>query len=132
MVETFLATLIEVAADVLFDVILALLTVLLAWVGFKVGTNTKLENINAAKAEVDEAVFQTVSELQQTVVDELKASAKDGKLTPEEISVLGQAVLVGVINKLSKPSENLLRAAGVDLEAYIKGAAEKWVATFKH
>lgn len=123
---------IEVAAGVLFDVILALLTVLLAWVGTKIGTNKKLENINAAKAEVDEAVFQTVRELQQTVVDNLKASAKDGKLTPEEISVLGQAVMVGVINKLSKPSENLLRAAGVDLDAYIKGATEKWVATFKH
>ena len=127
----FVETIIEVAADVLFEVIFAALAVLFAWVGTKIGTNKKLANINEAKLEVDDAVFQTVVELQQTVVEGLKASAKDGKLTREEIDELGQEVVVGAIKKLSVPSVNLLRAAGVDLEAYIKGAAEKWVASIK-
>lgn len=124
-------TIIEVATSVLVDLILAGFTILLAWIGAKIGENKKLANINEAKLEVDDAVFQTVEELQQTVVEGLKAAAQDGKLTPEEITELGFEVLEGVIKKLSKPSENLLRAAGVDLEAYIQGAAEKWVATLK-
>lgn len=124
-------TIIEVATSVLVDLILAGFTILLAWIGAKIGENKKLANINEAKLEVDDAVFQTVEELQQTVVEGLKAAAQDGKLTPEEITDLGFEVLEGVMKKLSKPSENLLRAAGVDLEAYIQGAAEKWVATLK-
>ena len=125
-------TIIEVVANVFFEFILALFMALLAWLSAKIAENKKLTNINEAKKEVDDAVFQTVSELQQTVVDGLKAAAQDGKLTPEEISELGYDVLDGVMRKLSAPSIKLLRAAGVDLEAYIKGAAEKWVATLKH
>ena len=125
-------TIIEVVTAALFDLVLAALTVLLAWVGSKIAENKKLANINEAKQEVDDAVFQTVTELQQTVVDGLKAAAKDGKLTPEEITELGYEMLEGVMRKISKPCIDLLRAAGVDLEAYIKGAAEKWVATMKH
>ena len=124
-------TIIEVVTAALIDLILAALTVLLAWVGSKIAENKKLANISVAKNEVDDAVFQTVTELQQTVVDGLKAAAKDGKLTHEEITDLGYEVLEGVMRKLSEPCIHLLRAAGVDLEAYIRGAAEKWVATLK-
>lgn len=125
-------TIIEVVTAALFDLILAAMTVLFAWIGSKIAENKKLVNINEAKKEVDNAVFQTVAELQQTVVEGLKAAAEDGKLTPEEIADLGYEVLYRVMKKLSQPSINLLRAAGVDLEAYIQGAAEKWVATLKH
>ena len=125
-------TIIEVVTAAIIDLIIAVLMVLLAWVGSKIAENKKLANISVAKQEVDDAVFQTVSELQQTVVDGLKAAAQDGKLTPEEITELGYDVLDGVMRKLSEPSIKLLLAAGVDLEAYIQGAAEKWVATLKH
>lgn len=124
-------TIIEVVTAALIDLILAALTVLLAWIGSKIAENKKLTNINTAKREVDEAVLQTVTELQQTVVEGLKAAAQDGKLTQEEITDLGYKVLERVMRKLSEPSIKLLLAAGVDLEAYIKGAAEKWVATLK-
>jgi hypothetical protein len=122
---------IEVVTAALFDLILAALTVLLAWIGSKIATNKKLANINAAKMEIDDAVFQTVAELQQTVVEGLKAASEDGKLTPEEISELSYQVLYKTLRKMSQPSIELLRAAGVDLEAYIQGAAEKWVASLK-
>ena len=122
---------IEVVTAALFDLILAALTVLLAWIGSKIATNKKLVNINEAKKEADDAVFQTVAELQQTVVEGLKAAAEDGKLTPEEISELSYQVLYKTLRKMSQPSIELLRAAGVDLEAYIQGAAEKWVASLK-
>ena len=122
---------IEVVTAALFDLILAALTVLLAWIGSKIAENKKLANINAAKMEADDAVFQTVAELQQTVVEGLKAASEDGKLTPEEISELSYQVLYKTLRKMSQPSIELLRAAGVDLEAYIQGAAEKWVASLK-
>lgn len=125
-------TIIEVVTAALFDLILAALTVLLAWVGSKIAENKKLTNINEAKQEVDDAVFQTVAELQQTVVEGLKTAAEDGKLTQEEISELGYQVIYRTMRKLSEPSISLLTAAGVDLEAYIQGAAEKWVASLKH
>ena len=124
-------TIIEVATAALFDLILAAITVLFAWIGSKIATSKKLANINAAKHEVDDAVFQTVAELQQTVVEGLKAAAEDGKLTQQEISELGYQVIYKAMRKLSEPSVSLLRAAGVDLEAYIRGAAEKWVASLK-
>lgn len=125
-------TIIEVVVDALFELVAACLMLLLAWVGAKIAENKKLANISVAKQEVDDAVFQTVSELQQTVVEGLKASAQDGKLTQEEITELGYQVLSKTMIKLSQPCVDLLRAAGVDLEEYIRGAAEKWVATIKH
>ena len=125
-------TIIEVVANVFFEFILALFMALLAWLSAKIAENKKLTNINEAKKEVDDAVFQTVGELQQTVVEGLKASAQDGKLTQEEISELGYQVLSKTMRKLSQPCVDLLHAAGVDLEEYIRGAAEKWVATLKH
>ena len=124
-------TIIEVVVDALFEFVAACLMILLAWVGAKIAENKKLANISVAKQEVDDAVFQTVEELQQTVVEGLKAAAQDGKLTQEEISELGYQVLSKTMRKLSQPCVDLLRAAGVDLEEYIRGAAEKWVATLK-
>ena len=42
---------------------------------------------------------QTVEELQQTLVEGLKAGREDGKLTKEEIASLGEALLDGTIAK---------------------------------
>ena len=124
-------TIIEVATNVIFELVGTGVLLLFAWVGSKIGTNQKLLNINKAKTEVEEAVLQTVSELQQQVVEGLKAAAEDGKLTPEEIKLLGEALLAKVIAKVSVPCQNVLKAAGVDLEAYILGSAEKWIIKIK-
>lgn len=124
-------TIIEILVNILFDLILSGLMVLFAWVATKIGTNQKLVNINKAKTEVEDAVLQTVRELQQTVVDNLKAAAADGKLTQDEIAMLGDVLLDKVIIKMSDPCKQVLIAAGVDLEAYILGSAEKWILKFK-
>lgn len=123
---------IEIAADILLELVLSGFAILFAWVGSKIGTNKKLSNINAAKAEVENAVTQTVLELQQTVVDGLKAAAVDGKLSENEIATLGVDLWDKVLHKLSEPSINILRAAGVDLEAYIHGAAEGVILKLKN
>lgn len=118
---------IETVAAILAELGVAALMVLFAWVGAKVGTNKKLANVNEAKAEVEDAALQTVKELQQTIVGDLKAAAIDGKLTQDEITKLGHTTMTLVMAKLSEPCKKVLVAAGVDLEIYIKGAAEKWV-----
>lgn len=118
---------IEVVVDVLTELAFGALAALFAWVGLKIGTNQKLANINAAKDEVEDAVLQTVKELQQTIVADLKAAAADHKLTQDEIAMLGRNTMALVMAKLSEPCKQVLIAAGVDLEVYIQGAAEKWV-----
>lgn len=124
-------TIIEVVTGALFELVATGVLLFFAWVGSKVNTNHKLSNISAAKSEVEEAVLQTVTELQQTVVDGLKAAAADGKLTVAEIQQLRQELMFKVLIKLSEPCKKVLRAAGVDLEAFIKGSAEQWLVELK-
>lgn len=118
---------IEVVVDALTELALGALAALFAWLTWKLGENQKLKNINEAKGEVEDAVLQTVKELQQTIVGDLKAAAVDGKLTADEIAMLGRDTMALVMAKLSEPCKRVLIAAGVDLEVYIQGAAEKWV-----
>ena len=73
---------------------------------------------------------QTVEELQQTLVEGLKAGREDGKLTKEEIASLGEALLDGTIAKKNAPTAKLL-AAAVDTTALIQGAGEAWIAKLK-
>jgi len=73
----------------------------------------------------------TVGELQQTIVDGLKGSREDGKLTKEEISALGVALVQKTIEKMSASTHGLLDAAGVDIAALIHGAGEYWINQLK-
>jgi len=73
----------------------------------------------------------TVRELQQTLVEGLKAAHEDGKLTKDEIAMLGKKLLEETVKKMSEPTANLLAAAAVDLTALIRGAGESWIAALK-
>lgn len=53
---------------------------------------------------------QTVLELQQTVVDDLKAASADGKLTQDEITELGKKLLQGTLAKMSDSGIGVLKA----------------------
>ncbi len=67
----------------------------------------------------------TVGELQQTVVDSLKANG--AKLTEAQIAELGELLLQKAYGKLSAPTLALLEAASVDVQALIRGAGEDWI-----
>ena len=67
--------------------------------------------------EAKNAAITTALELQQTVVDDLKAAAVDGKLTKEEIAKLKNDLLAMSMAKLSNASVKVLTAAGVDISA---------------
>ena len=124
-------TLIDYGVQVAATLLITLIGVLGAWLTMKIGKSTHLENINAAQKEVIRAAKITVGELQQTVVDDLKASHDDGKLTQEEIRQLGQKLLDMTVQKLSMPTFALLKNAAVDIDAMIKGVGESWIGKLK-
>ena len=111
--------------------LITLLGVFGTWLTIKLGKNANLENINAAQKEVIRAAKITVGELQQTIVDDLKAAHEDGKLTPEEIRMLGTELVDRTVQKLSMPTYELLKAAAVDIEEMITGVGESWIARMK-
>jgi hypothetical protein len=71
-----------------------------------------------------------VGELQQTIVDKLKTNG-GGKLSDEQIAVLGKALLDKTMEKLSLPTIQFLKSASVDINALITGAGEAWIAKIK-
>ena len=115
---------ISVAAQVVASLLVTLIGVFGAWLTSKIGKRVELTNINKAKDELIAAAQQTVMELQQTVVEKLKDAAEDGKLSNEEINELGTLLLKMTKEKMSLPSINVLVAAGVDIDALIRGAGE--------
>ena len=117
----------QIAATLL----ITLLGVLGTWLSLQLGKNTKLKNINDAQKELIQAAKITVGELQQTVVNDLKAAREDGKLVPAEIESLKTSLINKTIEKLSGPSYTLLSAAAVDVNAMIIGVGESWIERIK-
>lgn len=115
---------ISLIAQVISTILITLIGVLGAWLTTKIGQRVELSNINKAKDELIIAAQQTVMELQQTVVEELKDKAADGKLTEEEITELGFLLVDKTKKKMSLSAIGVLEAASVDITALIRGAAE--------
>ena len=128
MNTVIIETLVSIAANLA----ITLIGVLGAWLVTKIGKQQQLNTINLAVEELTAAAEQTVLELQQTVVDDLKAASADGKLTQDEIRNLGKKLLEGSLQKMSASGINVLKAANVDINAIITGAGEALIATIKH
>ena len=122
---------IETIVSVLANLAITLIGVFGAWLMAQISKNQKLNTINAAVGELITAAEQTVLELQQTVVDEMKAASSDGKLSKEEIAQLGRLLLDGTLVKMSDASMNVLKAANVDVNAIVTGAGEALIARMK-
>ena len=122
---------VETGVSILTNLIVALLGVAGAWLVAQIGKNEKLKTIKKATEALTGAAEQTVWELQQTVVDDLKAASADGKLTKEEINMLAGRLYESTIDKMSESSLNVLQAAKVDINAIITGAAEALIAKIK-
>ena len=128
MNTVIIETLVSIAANLA----ITLIGVLGAWLVTKIGKQQQLNTINLAVEELTAAAEQTVLELQQTVVDDLKAASADGKLTQDEIRDLGKKLLEGSLQKMSASGINVLKAANVDINAIITGAGEALIAMIKH
>ena len=116
--------LIENAVNIAAAFFIALIGVFGAWLTAKLGKATQLDTVNRAQQELIKLAQITVGELKQTVVDGMKASNKDGKLTKDEITQLGQLLFDKTIAKLSASAMDVLTAAQVDISALITGTAE--------
>lgn len=109
----------------------AALLITTTWVMTKIGKKKELQNTNIALQNLFDITRQTVGELQQLFVTKWK-EAGGGKLTDEQINTLQQDLIMLVKNKLDQPSQDLLVAAGADLNALITGTAEDWINTIKN
>lgn len=122
----------ENAIETIFAVLGILITAFGAWALNKIGKKAGFETIATATDEVIKLAGITIGELQQTIVDELKANAADGKLTQEEIETLGHELVRKTLEKMSQPVYNLLYASGTDIIALIIGAGEDWINSLKN
>lgn len=122
---------IETVVQIFAALLLMLISLLGTWLTAKLAKRTELANIAAATDEATRVAQQTVLELQQTVVDNLKEASADGKLTEEEIAELKELLLDGAMAKMSVTAKNMLTAAGVDISAIIRGAGEAFIRQMK-
>lgn len=123
--------LIEQAVGIAAYLLVTLIGLLGAWLSSKLAKKIELANIKAATESVISATQTTVHELQQTTVEKLKAAHEDGKLTQEEISDLGKALLDITESKLADSVKGLLVGAKIDLENLIKSTAESYIDKLK-
>ena len=125
----------DVIIENVVKIVAALLMMLIsvggAYLTALIGRTEKLKGISIATEQIIEAALQTAGELQQTVVDNLKAASADGKLTEEEIAILGKSVVELTLMKLTQPTKDLINGAGGDIEAIIHGATEAWLEEIK-
>lgn len=121
----------EAVVRVLTALVLALISVGGTWLLRKIGDRVQTANIRRAVEDVIRITQMTVGELQQTVVEGLKAAHEDGKLTETEVKALQETLLNHVAERLSDPVCNLIEGAGIDIESIIQGAAEDWIGAMK-
>ena len=120
--------LIQYGVEIIAAIVIALIGVISAWLARVLAKKMELSNIAAAQKEVTTAAQETVLELKQTVVDDLKAAAKDNKLTKEEVADLSAKLLMMTLNKLSASTLKLLASASIYIPALIKSAGEAFIA----
>ena len=117
---------------ILSNLAVTLIAVLGAWLMAQIGKAQELKTINTAIGQLTSAAETTVLELNQTTVDGLKAASADGKLTKEEITMLGKKLLEGTLAKMSESAIGVLKAANVDVNNLVKGAGEALIARIKN
>ena len=122
---------IEMVAQIVGTFMLMLIGVAGTWLTAKIAKRNELSNIAAATAEATDAARRVVLELQQTVVEGMKASCEDGKLSDAEIEQLGALLLDKAMAQLSEPAKNVLAAAGKDVSAIIQSAGEATILAIK-
>lgn len=118
---------IEECVKVFATLLIMLIGVLGTWLSTKIAKKVEFQNIAKAVEVLTDMAQQTVGELEQTMVKDMKEAALDHKLTDEEITQLGMMLYNITIRKMSEPMMQTLRAASVDIQAVITSAGEAWI-----
>lgn len=123
--------LIESVLQIVTQAVLILLSLAGTWAATRLAKTQKFQSLSAAVTEATAMAQQTVSALQQTLVDGWKAAAPDGKLTDEQIALLNQKLLEITKSKMSDAAIKLILGANKDLNAIIQDAGEAWLRKIK-
>lgn len=123
--------LVESVLQIVTQAVLILLSLFGTWAAMKLAKTQKFQALSAAVTEATAMAQQTVSALQQTLVDGWKAAAPDGKLTDEQIALLNQKLLEITKSKMSDAAIKLILGANKDLNAIIQDAGEAWLRKIK-
>lgn len=122
---------IEMIAQIVGTFMLMLIGVAGTYLTAKIAKRNELATIATATAEATDAAQRVVLELQQTLVEGMKASCEDGKLSNSEIEQLSALLLNKALAQLSEPAKNVLAAAGKDVSAIIQSAGEAMILAIK-
>jgi hypothetical protein len=123
--------LVESVLQIVTQAVLILLSLAGTWAATRLAKTQKFQSLSAAVTEATAMAQQTVSALQQTLVDGWKAAAPDGKLTDEQIALLNQKLLEITKSKMSDAAIKLILGANKDLNAIIQDAGEAWLRKIK-
>lgn len=123
--------LVESVLQIVTQTVLILLGLVGTWAATRLAKTQKFQSLSAAMTEATEMAQQTVSALQQTLVDGWKAAAPDGKLTEEQIALLNQKLLEITKSKMSDAAIKLILGANKDLNSIIQDAGEVWLRKIK-
>lgn len=123
--------LVESVLQIVTRAVLILLSLAGTWAATRLAKTQKFQSLSAAVTEATAMAQQTVSALQQTLVDGWKAVAPDGKLTDEQIALLNQKLLEITKSKMSDAAIKLILGANQDLNAIIQDAGEAWLRKIK-
>lgn len=121
----------ESVLQIVTQAVIILLGIAGTWATVKLAQTKKFSTLAAAVGEATEMAQQTVSALQQTLVDGWKAANPDGKLTDEQIALLNQKLLEITKSKMSDAAIKLILGANKDLNAIIQDAGEAWLRKIK-
>lgn len=121
----------ESVLQIVTQAVLILLSLFGTWAAMRLAKTQKFQALSAAVTEATAMAQQTVSALQQTLVDGWKAAAPDGKLTDEQIALLNQKLLEITKSKMSDAAIKLILGANKDLNAIIQDAGEAWLRKIK-
>lgn len=119
--------LIEYGMQVAATLLITLIGVLGTWLTLQLGKNAKLKNLNEAQQQIIAIAKDTVLEVKQKLTDDLKAAAKDGKLTDEEKEQAKDTFIELITPKLSSISVKILQAASIDVENFVLGQADTFI-----
>ena len=124
-------SLVESVLQIVTRAVLILLSLAGTWAATRLAKTQKFQSLSAAVTEATAMAQQTVSALQQTLVDGWKAAAPDGKLSDEQIALLNQKLLEITKSKMSDAAIKLILGANQDLNAIIQDAGEAWLRKIK-
>lgn len=114
--------------EILSPVLLAALTWAAAKLAQLIRAKVKSEYLRGALVRLDDAVFTAVKDLQQSVVEEIKAASADGKITEDEKKRIKEKALASVKSHLgTKGLSELATVLGLDggaIEGFLSSKVE--------